>query len=157
MYRRPMRGVRGLSNGFGERRMCVNRPDQLFDRALQPERQGRLSDELGRARLHDGIGNGALKGERIDPEFADPDYPEPVTFALLDIYDATSDTWVTAGAFVGRWDGKDLVQLSDGRLLLAGWGIHIVTLPTTRARSMDPSGSGIGRLTPHGSGGPSAS
>ena len=50
MNRGAVRGVRRLADRLRHRRMRVDRADQLLDRALEPERQRRFGDELGRAR-----------------------------------------------------------------------------------------------------------
>src|SRR5688500_1186025 len=43
---RAVRGVRGFGHRFGERRVCVNRPHQLLDGALEPQRQYCLGHDL---------------------------------------------------------------------------------------------------------------
>src|SRR6267142_2902606 len=50
MYRGSVRGVRGFADGLGEGRMRVNRPDELLNRAFEPQRQHRLGDQLRRSR-----------------------------------------------------------------------------------------------------------
>ena len=45
-----VRGVRRFEHGLGHGRMGVDRAHQLLDRALEPQRQRRLGDQLGRAR-----------------------------------------------------------------------------------------------------------
>src|SRR5437667_11113594 len=48
MYGRSMRGVSRLADGLGQRRVRVDGADQLFNRALEPKRERRFRDELGR-------------------------------------------------------------------------------------------------------------
>src|SRR5262249_27437509 len=50
VYARPMRRVGGLSNRFGERRVRVDRANQLLDRRFEPQRHRGLGHQLGRAR-----------------------------------------------------------------------------------------------------------
>ena len=50
MYRPAVRGVRRLGHGFRQRRVRVDGPRQLLDRALQAERDGGLGHELRGAR-----------------------------------------------------------------------------------------------------------
>src|SRR5262245_59650692 len=46
MDRGPVRRMRRFTNGFGERRVRVDRPDELFDRALEPQREDGFGDKL---------------------------------------------------------------------------------------------------------------
>ena len=50
MYRRAVRGVRGLAHRFGHRRVRVDRPDELLDGRLHPQGQRGLRNQLRRAR-----------------------------------------------------------------------------------------------------------
>ena len=50
MNRGAMSRVRRFSDRLRKRRMRVDRPDQFFDGALEPQRQHRLGHELGGAR-----------------------------------------------------------------------------------------------------------
>ena len=75
MYRRAMRGVRRLAHRLRHRRVRVDRADQLFDRALEPQRQRRLGDELGRARadhVHAEDLVVLLLGDDLDEAFVSP-------------------------------------------------------------------------------------
>src|SRR5258706_14400384 len=47
---RSMRRMRGLADSLRHRRVRVDRPDELLDRAFEPERQGRLGNQFRRAR-----------------------------------------------------------------------------------------------------------
>jgi hypothetical protein len=47
MNRRAVRGVGGFTDRFRERRMRVDRPDQLFHGALEAKGQDSLGYELG--------------------------------------------------------------------------------------------------------------
>src|SRR5882757_4272762 len=57
MNRRAVRRMRGLADGFSKGRMRVDRANEIFDRRLQPQRNGRLGDELGGSR-----------SDHVDPE-----------------------------------------------------------------------------------------
>ena len=50
MYRRAVRRMRGFADGLRHRRVRVDGADQLFDRALEAQRERRLGDQLRRAR-----------------------------------------------------------------------------------------------------------
>ena len=47
---RAVRGVRRFADRLRHRRMCVDRANQLFDGALEPQRQRGFGDQLRRAR-----------------------------------------------------------------------------------------------------------